>query len=349
MRIAYMPDTHFGPYDGPVPAREAVSRATEQLLDESELAERSGFDGLWLAERHARTETYFPSAVVLAAAIAARTRSVTIATTVLQPTYHHPVHLAEQLALVDHLSKGRLIFGAGVGYHPDYFRLFGVPMRGRDARFEECMRIIEGLWTQERFTFRGRFFQLEDVLLTPKPYQSPRPPIWIGAFYERAIERALDWDGWVWWFPPELDEAVRQVDRWRDAAAKRGKQGWTFGVAYEGWIGDDPAEVRRRHGHRWVAEIDFYRRRGMAPDLAGDAVAALEKRFLILGPAELWLERLETIREKLRPDWVCLRTRNPRPETGHFPDRTESLECIARLGEEVVRRIRKAPRLAAGS
>lgn len=344
MRIAYMPDTHFGRYDQPVPARREVSRAADQLIDEAELAERVGFDGVWLAERHARTETFFPSPVVLAAAIAARTRSVDIATTVIQPTYYNPVHLAEQLALVDQLSKGRLIFGAGVGYHPDYFRLFGVPMKGRDARFEECMRIIDGLWTHERFSFKGKFFELDDVLLTPKPYQVPRPPIWIGAFYERAIQRALDWDGWIWWFPPELDEAARQVERWREEAAKRGKKNWTFGVAYEGWIGDDRKEMRERHGHRWVAEIDFYRRQGMAPDLVGDAIAALEQRFLILGPAEVWIERLTKVQEKLRPDYVCLRTRNPRPDRGPYPDRAESLECIERLGEEVVRHFRKGPR-----
>src|SRR5262249_30667600 len=199
----------------------------DQLIDEAMLAERVGFDGVWLAERHARTETFFPSPVVLAAAIAVRTQRVDIATTVIQPTYYNPSHLAEQFALIDQISNGRLIFAAGVGYHADCFRLFGVPMKGRDSRFEECMRVIDGLWTQERFSFKGKFFELEEARLTPKPYQRPRPPIWIGAFYDRAVERALDWDGWVWWFPPELDDARRRVDRWRGGAgrggAKRGR------------------------------------------------------------------------------------------------------------------------------
>jgi hypothetical protein len=90
-----------------------------------------------------------------------------------------------------------------------------------------------------------------------------------------------------------------------------------------------------------VAEIDFYRRRGMAPDLGGDAVAALERSFLILGPPDLWIERLARVRERLRPDYLCIRTRNPRPDSGHYPDRTESLECVQRLGEEVVRHVWK--------
>ena len=91
-----------------------------------------------------------------------------------------------------------------------------------------------------------------------------------------------------------------------------------------------------------MAEIDFYRRRGMAPDLGGDAVTALEKSFLILGPPDVWLEKLSKVRERLRPDYLCIRTRNPRPDSsGYYPSRAESLECVQRLGEEVVRHLWK--------
>jgi probable F420-dependent oxidoreductase len=337
MRLAYMPDTHFGGYAQKIPGRREVSQAIEQLLDEAETAERVGFDGIWLPERHARTETFFPSTVVLATAIAARTSRVHVATTVIQPTYHHPVHLAEQLAMIDQLSKGRLIFGAGVGYHPDYFRLFGVPMKRRGARFEESLKVIEGVWTQDHFSFRGQFFEFDDIVLTPKPYQRPRPPIWIGAFYDKAIERALDWDGWVWWFPSELESAAQKIEYWRERAYKRGRKNWCVGLAYEGWIGDDEAEVRRLHGHRWVSELQFYEQHGMTPDIEEQPTTRLENQFLILGPAQKWIDKLGEVRERLKPDYVCIRTRNPRPPSGYYPDRTEFLECLTRLGEEVIR------------
>jgi len=341
MRFAYMPDTHFGRYDQAIPSSGEVSRAADHVLDEAELAERVGFDAIWLPERHSRTETFLPSPVVLLAALATRTRSVDLATTVMQPTYYHPIHLAEQLAQVDQLSKGRLIFGAGVGYHADYFRLFGVPMKGRGARFEECLKVIAGVWTEKRFSFRGRFFEFEDVLLTPKPYQRPRPPIWIGAFEPKAIERALDWDGWVLWFPPSLEETRRRVEPWREMAEKRGKKGWKFGIAYEGWLGDDESEVRRRHGRRWVREMSFYRGRGLSSDVPELPVEELEGQFLILGGPQKWVDRLGEIQERLKPDYVCIRTRNPRPDEGVYPSPQESLECIQRLGEEVVRHVRK--------
>ena len=91
-------------------------------------------------------------------------------------TFHDPIHLAEALAAIDNLSRGRFVFGAGVGYHEDYFRCFGVPFERRGKRFEEVMDCIVGAWTEEEFNYGGEFFQYEGVRMTPKPYQRPRPP-----------------------------------------------------------------------------------------------------------------------------------------------------------------------------
>ncbi|HXG20437.1 MAG TPA: LLM class flavin-dependent oxidoreductase [Methylomirabilota bacterium] len=341
MRLAYMPDTHFGGYDQQIPGHREVAEAMEHLLIEAETAERVGFDGVWLPERHARTETFCPSTVILATAIAARTSRVHIASTVIQPTYHHPVHLAEQLALIDQLSKGRLIFGAGVGYHADYFRLFGAPMKRRGARFEEAIRVIEGVWTQDNFSFQGQFYEYDNIMLTPKPYQRPRPPIWVGAFYDKAIARALDWDGWVWWFPPELERAAQKINYWREQAYKRGKKNWRVALAYEGWVGEDEAELRKLHGHRWVRELSFYEQHGMTSNAEEHPVERLERQFLILGPPQKWIDRLGEVQERLQPDFVCIRTRNPRPSSGHYPSKAEFLECLTRLGEEVIRYFQK--------
>jgi alkanesulfonate monooxygenase SsuD/methylene tetrahydromethanopterin reductase-like flavin-dependent oxidoreductase (luciferase family) len=149
---------------------------------------------------------------VLATAIAARTSRVHVATTVIQPTYHHPVHLAEQLAMIDQLSKGRLIFGAGVGYHADYFRLFGVPMKRRDARFEESLKVIEGVWTQDHFSFTGQFYEFDDIVLTPKPCQHPIPDR--SGVLDKAIERSTGTGGSV--VPSELERRA-EIEYWRES------------------------------------------------------------------------------------------------------------------------------------
>ena len=191
MKIAYMPDTHFGSYDqAKEPKSSEVADAMQHCLDEAVLAERVGFDGIWVPERHQRKETWWPNTTSLLAALATCTDKVQIACTVMQPTFHHPIHLAETLAAVDNLSRGRLVFGAGVGYHEDYFRCFGVPFEERGARFEEVMDCIIGAWTEDEFNYQGKYFQFEGVKLTPKPFQRPRPPVWIGAFAPKAMRRA---------------------------------------------------------------------------------------------------------------------------------------------------------------
>lgn len=332
MKIAYMPDTHFGTFDQAQPAPDEVADAAEHLLVEAELAEAVGFDGLWLPERHARTETFFPSTLTLMAAIAARTKRVDITTAVMMPTFHHPVHLAEQLSMIDHLSRGRLIFGAGVGFHEDYFRFFGVPMEGRGRRFEETLDVIHGVWTEDRFSYQGEFFRYDDIRLAPKPYQQPRPPIWIGAFAPKAVQRALQWDGWVWWFPDVLEEVKRMVDAMREKADKAGRKNWSFAMGLEGWIDENETRARERHGPRWVRESSFYDARGAGTSNEG-IQAELESRYLTLGGSEKWLDFLGRVRDIVQPDYVCIRTRTPKPEgEGYYPSKQECLECIEALG-----------------
>jgi alkanesulfonate monooxygenase SsuD/methylene tetrahydromethanopterin reductase-like flavin-dependent oxidoreductase (luciferase family) len=349
-QFAFMPDTHFGVYNRDLPSGEEVHDGFEQILREAETAEKYGFDGVWIPERHHRTETYVPSPIVLLSALAARTKRVKIVPTVMQPTYYNPMHAAEQLAQIDNLSAGRLIFGAGVGYHVDYFRLFGVPQKRSGKRFEEALEVIDRAWREERLTFDGEFFQYDDVLMSPKPYQRPRPPIWLGAFADKAVERATHWDGWVWWFPPEPDEARERIDYWRGRAAENGNDHWSVGVAYEGWVGSDRKTVRARHGHRWAREAIFYSDAGLSADdrtsledrdAIEKSIDELEPRYLILGEPSYWIERLGEVIEKVNPEWICIRTRTPRPESGpEYPTLEESLECIQQLGEEVVARLR---------
>src|ERR1700740_1199716 len=100
-----MPDRHRGAYEQPLPLRETVAAFAEQLLEEGEQAERSGFDGVFVPERHARPECMFPAPLTLLAAIAARTQRVKIGSYVIMPPLYNPVHLAEEAAMIDLLSR----------------------------------------------------------------------------------------------------------------------------------------------------------------------------------------------------------------------------------------------------
>src|SRR3989442_2289044 len=150
-------------------------------LEEARLADELGFDAVWLAEHHFSTYGICPSLAVLAAAIARETRRVRIGTSVVVAPFAHPLRIAEEWAMVDILSGGRLEFGIGRGYQPKELRGLGVSMEKTRERFDEAVEVIRRAWTEERVTFEGEFYTVRDVRVLPKPIQQPHPPFWTAA------------------------------------------------------------------------------------------------------------------------------------------------------------------------
>src|SRR3990170_9025292 len=150
-------------------------------LDECRLAEELGFHTVWLAEHHFSAYGIAPSLGVLAAALARETRRVRIGTAVVVAPFVHPVRIAEEFAMVDILSGGRLEFGIGRGYQPKEFRGLGVSMEKTRERFDEAVEVIRRAWTQDCVTFEGEFYQVRDLRVLPKPVQKPHPPFWTAA------------------------------------------------------------------------------------------------------------------------------------------------------------------------
>lgn len=161
-----------------------------QLLEQIRAAEDLGYASVWLSEHHFVEDGYCPSLMPLAAAVAAKTQRITIGTSVLLLPLHHPVRIAEDAAIVDILSNGRLILGVGQGYRLGEFQGLGVNRRHRAALVEEGVAIIKGLWTEDNFSFSGRHYKVTNLSLTPKPVQKPRPPIYLGATSEQGARRA---------------------------------------------------------------------------------------------------------------------------------------------------------------
>ena len=122
-----------------------------------------------------------PNPCVFLSAVAARTRRIRLITGAVIPAFHHPAHLGGDLAMLDNMSRGRLDAGFGRAFLPKEFEVFGVPMSQSRERFEEAIGMIKRLWTEDRVTAKGKFWQLEDVHLMPRTVQKPHPPIWIAA------------------------------------------------------------------------------------------------------------------------------------------------------------------------
>ena len=159
-------------------------------LEQVEFAEALGFDSIWLTEHHFTDDGYLPAMLPAAAAIAARTKRVSIGTFVLLAPFQHPLKLAEDAAVVDVISNGRLRLGLGQGYRQEEFDGFGVPRAERLGRTLETIEILKLAWTGERFSFDGKYFHFKDVRVLPTPTSRPYPELLWGAGAPKAIRRA---------------------------------------------------------------------------------------------------------------------------------------------------------------
>ncbi len=147
-----------------------------------------------------------------------------IALGILLLNLHNPVYTAETVASLDVLSRGKLIFGVGLGYRDTEFNAFAVPRGKRVARFEEYLALVQRLWTEDRVSHQSETCILEDVRMNIRPVQTPRPPIWIAANNDRAIERAARLSD-AWFVNPhsQLETIRRHMMLYRNALKEAGK------------------------------------------------------------------------------------------------------------------------------
>jgi len=151
-------------------------------FEQVDAAERWGLDVMWLAELHTAPErSVLAAPLMIATAIAARTKRMKIGTAVQVLPLCHPLQLAEEAATVDQISHGRLIFGVGRSGFPRVYQAYGVSYAESRERFVEVLEILKRAWTQERFSFDGQFYHFDDVCMVPKPYQKPYPEIRVAA------------------------------------------------------------------------------------------------------------------------------------------------------------------------
>ncbi|MFI5315702.1 MAG: LLM class flavin-dependent oxidoreductase [Myxococcota bacterium] len=179
-----MSDLHFGV----TPWRSDASGGAESLAAQGERAEALGFASFWLPESHFGTRAALPQPLLCLAAIAARTRAIRLGTTSYLLPIRHPIQVAEEVAVLDRLSAGRVILGIGRGFRSDLFSTFGVPSREKRDRFGAAVDAMVRAWRGEPVAFDGE--GSSPVLLSPLPVQQPHPPLWVAAFGPKAVEQA---------------------------------------------------------------------------------------------------------------------------------------------------------------
>jgi len=170
--------------------RRPYDELYRESLEQIAWAESAGFESVWLSEHHVTDDGYMPSLFPMLAAIAARTSSLRIGTAVLLAPFQQPIRFAEDAAVVDQLSGGRLELGIGLGYRIAEFEALGVPKGERASRTEDLIETARLAWSGEPFTFKGRHWQYEGVQVTPPPTQPDGPPLWLAGSAPAAAKRA---------------------------------------------------------------------------------------------------------------------------------------------------------------
>ena len=173
----------FGFFDQlPCAASQSESQRYQDILAQIHLADETGFDSVWLGELHFGPRTSIMASPLMVLATAAQhTQRIRLGTAVTLLPLHSPVKIAEEAATADILSGGRLEFGVGRGTAPIHYVGYNVSMEESRERFTESLDVIRTAWTQERFSYKGQYFQAEDLAVVPRPIQKPQPPIRMAA------------------------------------------------------------------------------------------------------------------------------------------------------------------------
>ena len=186
-------------------------------VDMCEWGDRLGFETVYLAEHHGAEDGYCPAPMIQASAILARTTAMRVHFSALIAVLHDPLRLAEDLAVLDLISGGRIEMTLGIGYRPHEYEMFGIQKSKRVPILEEIIHTLEQAWTGEPFEFRGR-----TVMVRPTPVQRPRPPIYIGGSTEASAYRAARLGRRV---PARRARAVRDLPGGAAQARQAGARG----------------------------------------------------------------------------------------------------------------------------
>jgi probable F420-dependent oxidoreductase len=266
------------PHRSPEPIAEAVVRQVAQR------AEALGFHDLWVTNNTVDEAGCFDSLTVLTYAAALTSRIRLGVSVLVLPTYH-PVHVAHQVATLDHLSNGRAILGVGIGREDEY-ALFQVPTARRVRRFTESVELMKALWAGPHVTYRGEIFQAEDATLGTRPVQQPHPPIWVGSHHPAAVRRAaMISDGWMGAGGSSSASFGEAVPLLHAALEEVGRDPTTFPISKRVFMSvHENADVARSEVHRWFSDVYHN--------------PALTEQSGVFGTPEQVREQLETLAAK---------------------------------------------------
>ena len=285
----------------------------EEIRRYIERAEALGFHSLWVQEQAGlRAAAGALEGVSMLSYAAALTRRIRLGNAVFLINLRNPIQLAKSLASLDQLSQGRLIVGVGLGGVTRLYEAYGLSPEHRVSRFVEALTLMKKLWTEENFTFEGKFWQIEKASLLPRPFQKPHPPVWFGANSPAALKRAVKHgSGFIGAGSSSSGDFKSKVQTVLSALAEAKKGSADFIIGKRVYLAvDRDRERAAKRLREWFGL--FYGQADLADRVAvwGSAEECVERlreivaagaRLLLLNPVFDMMEQMEVLASEVVP------------------------------------------------
>jgi alkanesulfonate monooxygenase SsuD/methylene tetrahydromethanopterin reductase-like flavin-dependent oxidoreductase (luciferase family) len=317
MKVGLFLNTQFAPADN-------VAAHLPDLIAQTRAARDSGFASLWFPHHYLTGPLQMLQIAPMMAYLVQHAQGMLIGPNILILPLLNPVHVAEEAATLDVLSGGNYVLGVGLGYREGEFSAFNVPMKERAPRLEESIGLIRRLWSGEKLTHQGRFYQVNDHAISLRPQREAGPPIWMAATVETAIRRAARLgDAWLIVPTTPLGELTAQMRLYRSALDGRAPD--CFPMLRECYVGANHKTALDECRGPLEYKYDAYAAWGMSSRNKPPFADYARNRFII-GDAVFVKEEIARYREALGIDHFMMRC--------HWPglDFEKALGSITRLG-----------------
>lgn len=326
-------------YSISAPKGSTVVEGFRDTLDQVLLAEELGYEYAFVSEHHFLKNDMLPSPLIAVSYLAAKTERIKLGTGLLLLPLHDPVRIAEDTAVVDIVSGGRLVLGLGQGFRPEEFAGFNRDLKDRNKLMREGVQLLRRFWTEKDVTFEGEMFKYKNLNVTPKPVQKS-PPIWIGAKVPSAIRVAADL-GDVWYADPitPLHLIKERREGWLQELDRNGKGRSSASMAYyrEFFVGATNQAAWENGGNGIVKEYGGYLAMGHLvthdgkpiPKDRKDLVPDIVKQRATIGDPQQCIEELNRIKEELDLEHMVLKMK-------YFGVPSENVKVSMRLAAEKV-------------
>ena len=297
----YLLNTYYPELDGPAP------RLYASWMEQALLAEAEGYDTLWATEHHFRDfGGMLPNPQVLMAALAAKTSRIRFGTAVSILPLHHPIRIAEDMAMLDNISGGRIDVGVGRGMPHLEYEVYGADWPNSQDYVEEAVAVLRGAWTQPQFTWEGEHYRYpKPMTVLPPPVQQPHPPIWMTANRDEGHFRWIGQQGLnlmtLPWILPSYDLSRQLIAAYREGLSEGGHDVDTHEVlgmfpAYVA-LSQEEARLAEKHWSNWTVQAFGERGSDILKALSYERVIA-ESRCLF-GTPEVCRQHVRRLRDEL--------------------------------------------------